>query len=412
MKILILSKEGDGLSLAQRIVSEGHSVKMFIESKAYKDAGVGIVDRIPSWRPHMTDADLIICDMVGFGKFEKLLRARGKPVFSCSSIMDQLELNREKGIDVLKRVGITLPFTQTYPDPSDAIELVNTWEDPGYVIKPHDNAATGRTLLTRTPEHFEWALGLYNEPITVQQIIEGIEVSTEGWFNGRNFIEPFNHTFEEKRLLKDAGPNTGCMGNVVINAGSGNRLVEATVARMEPSLKKIGYRGPIDINCMVTADAAYGLEFTSRLGYDAIEALMEGLREPVTDLLFETAVGIKSSMELGTDAMIAVRLSKAPWPSGEPNSDEHGMPIVGINEDNIKHIFLTDVFLDSEGSYRYAVGDGVIMKVTAHAKTVKEARLRVYRTIDGIEYPDKQFRSDIGERVGSDMDQLKEWGWL
>lgn len=412
MKILILSKDGDGLGLAQRIVDEGHTVKMFIEDRQFKMAGVGIVERVPSWRPHMDEADLIICDMVGFGKYEKTLKARGKPVFGCSAMMDELELDRERGAWLANKVGIALPFTQTYKDPADALELLNSWPDSGFVIKPHDNEATAKTLLVRTKDHFEWAINLYNETITVQEIVVGVEVSTEGWFNGRDFITPFNHTFEEKRLLPDGGPNTGCMGNVVLNAGEGNKLTRETVERLGPALKKMGYRGPVDINCIVTADAAYALEFTARLGYDAIEAMMEGLREPITDVLFETAIGIKKEISLGTDVMIAVRMSKAPWPSDEPDPDEKGMPIVGINEDNINHLFLTDVYKDSDGVYRYSAGDGVILKATAHAKTVKEARTRVYRTIAGIEYPDKQFRSDIGERVSADVDQLKEWGWL
>ena len=411
MKILMLSKEGDGLGLAQRIAAEGHDLKLFIENPKYRNAGVGIVDRVPSWRPHITETDLVVCDMVGFGNYERLFRERGKPIISCSKLMDAAELDRARGMDLFTRSGVTVPFTQTYNDPSDAEELLSTFES-GYVIKPHDNQATSKTLVVRDPAQFRWALGLYNGTITVQQIVEGIEVSTEGWFNGRSFIKPYNHTFEEKRLLPEAGPNTGCMGNVVINAGEGNRLVEHTLSRVEPFLRRVGYRGPVDINCMVTADAAYGLEFTSRIGYDAIEALMEGLQEPVTDLLFETALGVKKEMELGTDVMIAVRLSKAPWPMDEPPKDELGMPIAGITEDNIRHLFLTDILRDDDGSYRYAASDGVLMKATAHARTVNEARVRVYRTIDAIEYPDKQFRRDIGERVTADIEKLKEWGWL
>ena len=73
------------------------------------------------------------------------------------------------------------------------------------------------------------------------------------------------------------------MGNVVIPT-HGNKLTDATIIKLAPFLKRISYRGPVDINTIVDEHRVYALEITARLGYDAIEALMEGLKEPVTDL--------------------------------------------------------------------------------------------------------------------------------
>jgi hypothetical protein len=36
----------------------------------------------------------------------------------------------------------------------------------------------------------------------------------------------------------------------------------------------------------------------------------------------------------------------------------------------------------------------------------------VYRLLDRIVVPDKQYRTDIGNRVNADVAQLREWGWL
>ena len=410
MKFLFLSKEGDALGIAHKVKQEGHSVKMHIEDAKYRMAGKGLIDLVTAYRPQIPWADVIVCDMVGFGDKEKVLRKGNKPVLSCSQVMDMAELDRSKGIDLLVKAGIDIPFTRTYDNPADALELIGIWED-GFVIKPHGNQDTASTLLLRHKEQLGWALSLYKGPITVQALVTGVEVSTEGWYNGRGFMTPFNHTFEEKTLLPTGGANTGCMGNVVINAGTGNKLVEHTVARLDPFLKQVGYRGPIDVNCIVTSDRAYALELTCRLGYDAIEALSEGLREPLSDVLFETAIGVKKTIELGQDKMIAVRLSKAPYPNTEPSKEDIGMPILGINEENLKHIYMTDVYKEGN-DYKYAASDGVLIKATAHGKSVDDARNRVYRTINSISYPNKQYRDDIGMRVNKDMEQLKTWGWL
>jgi len=360
MKILILSIDGDGLGIAFKLAEEKNEVKMYIKEAQYKQAGVGIIDRISSWRPHVVWADLVICDMVGFGKYEQTLRQMGKVVFSCS------------------------------------------------------NLSTAKTYVCKDKDIYKWALTTLpkDTDLIVQKIVTGVEVSTEGWFNGRDWISPFNHTFEEKRFLEgDKGSNTGCMGNIVVTT-TGDKLTAATVVKFAPFLKRIGYRGPIDINTIIDDDRIYALEITFRLGYDAIEALMEGLKESVTDLFFETAIGVKKEMAITDDYMIAVRLSVPPWPHGEPDNESVGMPIIGINEFNLKHLYLTDAYRDERENYLYAGGDGAILKVTARGRDIQEARNRVYRTIDNLTIQDVQYRSDIGLRAIKDIKQLKDWGWL
>lgn len=414
VRILMLSQSGDGLGLAHRLVSEGHKVDVFIRESQYKMAGVGIVDRVPSWRPHLAKADLVVADMVGFGNYEATIKEAKKPLIGCSPLMDVAELDRQRGINLLVRAGIDIPETFSFKGPKQARDILKVWKDPGYVIKPSGNISTAKTSVARFPELYEHALGLLEEaqPLIVQRIVEGVEVSTEGWWNGRNWVFPFNHTFEEKRFMNEGlGPNTGCMGNIVVAARKVNKLVGATVLRLEGFLKQTNYRGPIDVNSIVTADKAYALEITARFGYDALEAVMEGLQEPVTDLIFETAVGIKKEMRITNGYMIAVRLSVPPWPHDEPAKEEAGQPILGLNEHNLKHVYLTDVY-KKNNKYFYAAGDGTVLKATADGASVREARRRVYRTLGGIQIGGKQYRTDIGERVEGDMAKLKEWGWL
>ncbi len=413
MKVLMLSKHGDGLGIAHKLAQEGHNVAVFIQDSAYKRGGLGIVRRVKSWRPELLAADLVLCDMVGFGAYERTLRRFSAPVMGCSRIADMLELDRSKGHDLLQRLGIKTPETFTFKRPADAVVLEASWEPPGYVLKPSGNADTSKTVLVREPSGLRWALEqMPDRPLLVQRIVEGVEVSTEGWFNGRDWVLPFNHTFEEKRLMPGGlGPNTGCMGNVVL-ATQSNELTRQTVERLTPFLRQIGYRGPIDLNAIVNSMGAHVLEITPRFGYDAIEALTEGLREPLGDLLFEVAAGVKHEMDLPTrEPMIAVRLSVPPWPHGEPSEADAGMPLLGLNSENLKHIALTDAMREGD-SYLYAAGDGVVAKVTARGRTVEEARRRAYRTIRNLSIQDVQYRTDIGSRVNRDWKQLAEWGFV
>jgi len=355
MRVLMLSAQGDGLGLAQKMQEEGHKVKVWISDSQYRLAGQGLVERVSSWRPHMANADLILADTVGFDHLYSLLRSRNQVTLGFHPL-SRLELQREAGLYLLEENGLAIPEEA--------------------------------------------------------EALEGIEIIAEGWFNGRDWITPFTHTFEEKRFLyKNMGQVTDCMGNVVLALKRPNKLVKETLLKLTAALRSEGYRGPLGISCIVTEDKAYALKPFISFSYDALEALMEGLMEPVSDVIFETAQGTKKNMDVSWDYLIAVRMTIPPWPMAKPDPKLAGVPVLGLHAENLKHIYLTDVY--KQGSdYFWAAGDGVVLKATAHGRDVEEVRRRVYRTLDSVSMLDKQYRLDIGKRVNSDLAQLRSWGWL
>lgn len=417
MKILLISQTADFLGVAQRLVYEGHEVSAWIKSPDYARSGKGIVKRIPSWREGLRSAELAIVDMVGLGKTDAVLRTVGVPFIGASPEMDRLELDRAYGMEVFKKYGIQIPETFTFGTPEEARKFFVgvEWGD-GFAVKADGNIGCASSRVIKEPEQLEWAFGQYpaGTSIVVQRVVKGIEVSTEAWFNGREFIRPFNHTFEEKRFMEgDLGPNTGCMGNVVV-ASSGNKLTRATVERLKPLLVRLGWRGPVDVNCIVNSDGAYALEATARFGYDAIEALLEGVRLSAGEFLRTVADGTMEEMPIWDGPLISVRLSVPPYPdeSGKAPA-EWGEPILGINENNIEHLWLCNVYVDPKDSlFKTSGADGLTMKATARGDTVAMARKRVYRTLDNIRVGSKMYRRDIGNRVDGDIRQLKEWGWM
>jgi len=426
LRILIISKEGDGLGVAQRLALEGNHVDVYIAEPRFAKAGRGIVNRVPNWPTPAKRADLIIVDCVGMGKFEERIRGFGAPVLGLSEMLDRIELDRALGMRVFERAGVTIPETYEFNSTAEAQRLKDSqpWNE-GWVIKPSGNISTSKTMVVKRETLWDRSLSQLQPSSNgiLQRVLSGIEVSTEGWFNGDKFVEPFNHTFEEKRFLAGGfGVNTGCMGNVVLYAGSGDRLVRDTVARLEPLLGALDYRGPFDINCIVREDGAYALEATSRMGYDAVEALAEGLNEPLGTFLFDIATGKNRRARLTTDTMIAVRLSIPPWPIRKPDASSAGELIEGIDDSTLPHLFLTDLYKDGD-EYKTAAGDGVLLKATAIGRSRRneqtgridytyEARRRVYNTLSKLDISGKQYRDDIGERVNKEVAQLKDWGWL
>lgn len=424
MKVLFLSKSGDGLGLAHYMKIQGHEVFLWIkEDKDFEYAGLGMFKKMRSWRTMLSEADLVLGDMVGLGSFEQEIKKAGKPYIGINQNADDLELDRAGQMEIMRRLSIKLPKSISFDSPRAAEAAIDMWNSPGFVIKPSGNLDTGKTYVCRDKETFLWALSTYSgsQNLVVQQIVEGVEVSTEGWFDGRSFVSGmWNHTFEEKRLLAgDLGPNTGCMGNVVRLADPGSKLVEV-VKRFEPVLRNFKYVGPFDLNAIVNENGIFVLEATPRFGYDAIETLATMAEGDFTTQLGDFAKGALLSPRFFSNLGVAVRVHLPPYPFGQAKADERGRPIQlpaeANRKENLGYYLLTDAYKDvnitEADTYSWAASDGVVGKVTYATEDFEECLDEVYTAVGQIKCLDLGYRPDIGARYSSDLSQLSSWGVL
>jgi phosphoribosylamine--glycine ligase len=255
------------------------------------------------------------------------------------------------------------------------------------------------------------------EEFELQEKVEGIEISTELWFNGKEVVN-VNHTMEEKPFLEGGrGPKAGCMGSVVWIGSENSRLFKEGVGRLIPALKKLDYRGPLDLNTIVSKDKLYGLEFTARFGYDALFVLLEMTKGKINDLFYGIATGVTSKLEFRSKWGIGIDLCVPPYPLACEPDLYKGVLIQGIVSENAKHLWLYDVHKVGD-RYLCAGCGGDVGAVTARGDEVdgyfpvRDAKRRVLRTISNLIVPDVMWRRDIGDRVSSEYDQLKSWGWL
>ena len=419
MKILMISESGDGFGIAHKLKAEGNQVRIYVKERKYERAMLGIIDFVDSWRVAAADwADLVVADMVGFGKHASVLDKFNVPHLGFSVVGDLLELDRQKQMKAFRKTGINIPETYDFDSPGEAKEMIRglwTKETRGWALKPSGNLATGKTFIVREAETLDWALDQYtgDQELIAQKLVEGVEISTEGWFNGSDWVLPFNHTMEEKRFLTGGlGPNTGCMGNVVWTAESDAFVRE--LKRLTPILKNANYRGAIDLNMIANQRGLFALELTTRFGYDAMEALYEILEEPLGKVLLDVAMGGRKQVKVAKGTFgIAVRITVPPYPHAEPEPNDKGLPVFGVpsSVNDQRSYFLTDVYKDGN-LYRWAAADGVLMKVTAKHKNLDKAIKTVYDRVEVIKTQGMQYRTDIGARVEQDIAQLQSWGYL
>jgi len=418
--ILILSKNGDAVPIALRLAQEGHICKMFIKEPKAKPSLQGFKNpsQVQDPKKMLDQFDLVLSDMAGLGSLCDELKEKGKLVLGGGVFNDKLELDREYGLKVCKSLlKVKQPKSSTLDTPEECLEYLNATTQ-AQVIKPLGNAPVYLTLVSsdsenRTLKSFLKERGKELTPCLIQEQVDGIEISTEGWFNGYEWVKPFNHTFEKKRFMEeDKGPNTGCMGNVVFLT-EGDKLTEALLIPLTSLLKKVNFVGPLDVNCIVNQDEAYFLEFTPRFGYDAIQALSELLKESLFDFLYNIATRQGKEVSYYKEYGIAVRLSVQPYPSKQDCDELKGLQFLQVPDEAKKHFWASDVMKNKEEDEVCAGVDGVLGCSTARGETVRECQRRVYRTIKNIViHPDVQFRGDIGKGVEQDISKLKEQGWI
>jgi hypothetical protein len=228
------------------------------------------------------------------------------------------------------------------------------------------------------------------------------KVMIHGFFNGRDWVKPLLISVVDTSLFpSDLGPEVGCMGSTMRVIKKWPDFVE----QIGQGLRKLGVRDlisiPFDFEYQVLG---VGCGFV----YDIIEGIAEGVKEDLSDFLFRLANGLPESIDITTDYLVTVRLTVPPFPY-PLGMEGPKIDIIGLDEHNLKHIFLSDVCFSGEG-YKACTTSGNTMKVTARGRDLREAQRRVYRTLGNLTLQNKQYRIDIGDKAESILkdDSIRE----
>lgn len=413
-KFFLLSEGGDGIGLALRLQAEGHSVSAYIRDDEAAKRGAGLLKFSTPQAVTSYNGTIVIADCTGSGVFCDALREAGTAVLGGSALADKLEADRKYATDIMQHCGIATPNTEYFEDWELASDFVRS-SDARLVFKPEGElSGVVPSYVSYDTEDMLEMLDVYaakhpkeKPAFALQEFIEGTCVSSEAWFNGKDFVLPFNHTIERKQLMNgDIGPSGGCTGNLVwaCSAEDYCPICAATVMKLRQFLALHSYVGPIDINAVVSKDGVFGLEFTPRFGYDATPTLLQALLdEPIGDFLYACAKGIAQRMLVKDGFAAGVRVSVPPWPSEKFHAVE-GIPLRGLR--NFDRFYPYDVMKDSYGNLCTSGGYGITGVALAHGFSIEEAFGKAERVADRLRLPDKQYRTDLVEICTSDFRKL------
>ena len=417
-RFLLLSLKGDGLGLALRLKQNGHTVAVHIRGKVEKDNYDGLIEKVDKWEDFLNKDTIVVFDSSGGGRTADRLRSRGHRIFAGSVFADNLELDRELAFELMQQVGIKVPAFKTFYDWEEGKKYVKQ-RNKRVAFKPSGDMSDEPGLgsyccsdpedMITMMDYFE-SISQRPPEFIIQDFIEGIAVSTEGWFNGYEWMEPFNHTLEHKQMqVSDLGPSSGCACNIVWPIRVGNRVLDEGTRLLEPLLKDAQYVGPIDLNTVVNEEGVWALEFTPRFGYDAFPSFLELYDGDLGELIAKMArLEQPDEVKMKEGFASALRVSIPPHPS-EEFQHQGGVPIQGLTRSDRPHLYFFEVKLDEQGRLVSAKGGGAIAAITSLGESIHDSFREPYEIAKRLRIPEKQYRTDAEEVLSIDHARLERF---
>lgn len=426
--------------LAQQMSLEGHQVMVHLHDKDVSKCFDGLVWKTDDWEKAAQEADFTIFDANEHGEKAEWLRKKGVKVWGGSVLADRLENDRAFGMEIFERAGIPIPKTDKFKNAAEAKKLVEAFKDSERMVIKLDDPKASKSSSYVAKDKADmlsviegWETGREQADLSkggiVQEFIKGTEISIEGWFDGEEFLYPYNITMEDKKLLNDdLGPNTGCGQNLIKQLKPAHpKLARLLLEPLAPVLKRGRFIGQIDVNCIVDSDGEpYALEFTPRAGYDATPTLVMGLPgygEAVSRALhLSTCDQGLCECPLGSECRClccgserppfwflgAVRTYLPPYPfessdhnvTGAAYDAAAGAEIKGWldGDEKVKNrIILYDAMIE-DGKLLTAGTCGIPFIALGHGPDIETMRDDVYKHLGQVSVANLCYRSDLGKK--------------
>lgn len=436
MRVLVLSHDFSGASLCHRLAREGHEVRVSVSDPRHADPLEGIVGKAPSPEAGIAwvgKDGLVIADDVGFGKLQDDLRAQGYSVVGGSAGGDRLEEDRPWCQRVLADCGIPSLPTLHFATAAQAIAHVRAHAGQ-WVIKQNGHPESIFCYVGRLPDGSDLIDLLQNYAraygdaggFVLQQRVSGVEIGVGRYFNGRCWVGPIEMNVEHKKLCAgDVGPKTHEMGTLMwYDADEASRLFRETLAKLEPYLRQVDFRGNVDINCIVNEAGVFPLEVTARFGYPAFQLQTEIHASPWGEFLKAVADGRDYELEWRRGYGLVALVATPPFPyfspAGRKDLSPRGLKLRfhrQPTEDDWNHLHPEELSLrrgeDGEPEYVIAGDTGYLLHVSAFGDDIDAAGGKLYSRLGNIVVPRMFYRTDLGKRfVERDRTLLERWGWL
>ena len=331
------------------------------------------------------------------------LRAQGIAVFGPNAAAAQLEGSKGFTKDLCRANGIPTADYVRAEGTREALAALERFTLP-VVIKADGLAAGKGVTVALSRKEAEAAIEAAGDgPLVIEEFLEGEEASLFALVDGKTAV-PLASAQDHKRVGEgDTGPNTGGMGAYapapVLTPELEARAMDEIVRPTASALAEAGipFTGLLYAGLMLTAEGPKLIEYNVRFGDPECEAVMPLIEGDFAELLNAVATGRLKGVDpprlSGQHAMTVIVAARGypgtPTSGGAIRDVEAAEQIKGVT------VFHAGTVLGESG---LVAKGGRVLAVTAVADTFANARARVYRAVDQIDFADGFYRRDIGWR--------------
>ena len=334
-----------------------------------------------------------------------LLESHGHKVFGPKKFAATLEGSKAFSKDFMKRHHIPTAEYVESNDYKKAVESLKNFTYP-LVIKA-DGLAAGKGVVIcedeetalKTLKEFmlDGALNNAGSKLVIEEFLRGFECSLLCFTDGETII-PMPTVKDHKQIYdNNKGPNTGGMGTVSPNPfmpDFSNEMLDSILKPFINGLKedKMDYRGVIFIGLMIEDDKAKVLEFNVRFGDPETQSIMLRLESDLFEIMYATSTKSLKDIDIkwNDDTVCTLVLAS----DGYPGSYKKGLEIKNLDkvDEDIVVFHAGTKLIDNS----LVTNGGRVLNICAKGKDLEEARAKVYKTAEVIDFEGKYYRKDIG----------------
>ena len=392
---------------------------------------IGDLQGLADWaRSHKIDLTIVGPERPLIEGLVDVFQRAGLKIFGPSAKAAAIEGSKVWTKELLAKHSIPTPSAETLTDYSQAEAALDRSSFP-IVVKADGDAAGKGVVIARDRQEalkaikefmVDRTLGAAGDRLLLEEFLEGVELSVLALTDGRTIV-PMVPSCDYKRVGDgDEGPNTGGMGAYTrprfatpeLMATIQRTILEPTVAAMEVEGRP--YSGVLYAGLMITPRGPRVLEYNCRLGDPETQVVLPLLKSDLAEIAMAVVEGRLGEMKIEweDDFCCGVVLAAG----GYPGPYATGLPIDGL--DSLDEGILlfhagtkmgpdprqTDPFarlkkellLNRESGKAVLTAGGRVLTVAARASTMAEAREKVYRNVERVQFQGCHFRHDIALR--------------
>lgn len=336
-----------------------------------------------------------------------VLESHGHKAFGPTKLAATLEGSKAFSKEFMAKHHIPTAAYQKVHSYQEAIEALASFDYP--VVVKADGLAAGKGVVICEDEQMatttlkemmlEGALDGAGQTVVLEEFLTGFECSLLCFTDGKTIV-PMVSAKDHKQIFDgNKGPNTGGMGTVSPNPFLPENMEEVFQRDiLTPFMKglqedHIDYRGVVFIGLMIENQKAKVLEFNVRFGDPETQSILLRLDSDLFDIMYAVATSTLDQVDIKWKDECTACLVLAS--DGYPGRYPKGKVITGLDQvDDDIIVFHAGTACNDQGEI--ITNGGRVLNICARGKDLEEARQKVYRTAEVIDFEGKYYRKDIG----------------